>query len=320
MINENKFNDSNLLKKIAGELGYNVSEVTSKKNRLTLNISKNNKFYIANAGSYGYYPDNRRWHTALFKNKIQSGKLLKELGYSFVKSHDYTVSNLTLNEIISDLENLSFDFPIIIKPNDGMKGKDIKYIDTLSQLIKEATARYEENCDFCVQPIIEDKEYRILYVNNSVQVVHSKSLNVITGDGYSSVEKLLSEQASHLSDNDFLQKELVNKGIDIESILEEGHNVKTHITKITHGESVNEIYFNDNIPEAVKTWTSNLGKDLSSSVMGIDIFATDINNPDTFKIIEINSNPAFSYIVNKFNGYNEIKKMWEDTLSAYFSN
>jgi D-alanine-D-alanine ligase-like ATP-grasp enzyme len=320
MTNKLNWNDSSLLNHIATELGYHVEKIASKGNRHTIKISNGEKFYIASAGSYGYYPDNNRWHSALFKNKIHTKTILEGINYPCVKSYNYTIKESSLPGILEALPGLNLTFPLIIKPSQGMKGQGIKYLNNLEMLSEEVSALFTAGKDFCIQPIIKDSEYRVLYINNEVQLVHSKSHNSITGDGTKSVIELLSEKSKNLVDNAFLEQELRQGNLNRDSILAEDKTLKTHITKITHGDLVNEIYFKDSIPEAVTKWTEKLAKSLSVSVMGLDIFASDINDPSTYKIIEINSNPAFSYLVNKFNGYQQIREMWEETLRIYFSN
>lgn len=320
MTNKPTWNDSSLLYHFAQELGYEVEMLTSKGNRHTLKIGSGKKFYIANAGSYGYYPENNRWHTALFKNKIQTKNILEGINYPCVKSYNYTVKESTLPEIQAQLATLPLTFPVIIKPSQGMKGQGIKYLNDLEMLTFEAGALFAAGKDFCVQPIIKDAEYRVLYLNHAVQIVHSKSHNSIVGDGTKSVFELISEKSENHIDSAFLDNELKRGNLSQDSILEEDKTLKTHITKITHGTLLNEIYFKDSVPKAVAAWTDKLAADLSVSVMGLDMFASDLHNPDTYKIIEINSNPAFSYLVNKFDGYEQIKSIWEETLRGYFSN
>lgn len=320
MTNKPTWNDSRLLEHIATELGYTVEKVASKGKRLTLKISDGKKFYVANAGSYGYYPNNNRWHTALFKNKIHTNTILEGINYPCVKSYDYTIKECDLSTILEELPKLDLLFPVIIKPSQGMKGRGIKYLNALDALQKEVTLMFAQGQDFCIQPIIKDSEYRVLYLNNAVQVVHSKSHNSITGDGLRSVSELVAEKSDNYIDAAFLGQELEYHNLNQDSILKKDTTVKTHITKITHGQLINEIYFKDTVPKPVAVWTSELAAKLSVSVMGLDIFAADIHNPDTYKIIEINSNPAFSYLVNKFDGYNHITEIWRETLAVYFSN
>ena len=320
MTNKLIWNDSSLLRHLATELGYTVEILTTKGNRHTIKISNGEKFYIANAGSYGYYPTNNRWHTAMFKNKIHTKTVLEGIGYPCVKSYNYTIKECVLEDVLESLPSLELTFPIIIKPSQGMKGRGIKYLNDLDMLSHEVSVLFAAGEDFCIQPINRDPEYRVLFINGEVQVVHSKSHNSITGDGTKSVSELLSEKSENLVDNAFLEQELKRGNLDKDSILAEDKTLKTHITKITHGHLVNEIYFKDSIPEAVSIWTKNLATKLSVSVMGLDMFASNLHDPSTYKIIEINSNTAFSYLVNKFAGHEYIKQIWEETLRIYFSN
>ncbi len=319
-MNKNNFTDKTLLQDIATKLGYEVTNIATTETGLILMISNGNKFYIANSGGFGYYPSNQRWHTALFKDKIRTASVLEKMGYKCLSSYNFLSEEHQVETLKEELLSLKITFPVILKPSEGMRGRGIVYIKNHPQLLKASVAEHRKGNNFCIQQIVKDVEYRILFTNGEATIVHSKNHCYVTGDGTSKVCELIKniKFPNGELDIEFLNDELVNSNQTLNTILEKGVKIKTHLTSTTVDNKHNEVYFKKDIPPNVSTWTNKLAKGLSATVLGVDIFASDITNPETFQIIEINSNPGFDYIANKFEGYEQLKEMWRGILSSYF--
>jgi glutathione synthase/RimK-type ligase-like ATP-grasp enzyme len=77
-------------------------------------------------------------------------------------------------EIARDIEQ-NFSFPFIIKPNTGSLGRNIFVCRKVEEVERAVNKIFEEDWALLAQELIEkDQEFRVLIVNNSVELVYPK--------------------------------------------------------------------------------------------------------------------------------------------------
>ncbi len=308
-----------LLKQIVSELGYTVSEYQKTKRTTIIKIVKGRKFFLADANTYGFYPQTSRWHAALFKDKFLTQKILKECGYNVIDSVQIDPVTQTFPDLLNLTKLHNISFPVILKPNNGMKGRGVLIVNT-EKALKEAYKTFcTQEKKFLIQPIIEGDEYRILVLNGSVIALQKKEYPSLIGDGITSIKKLLKKITNEEIDRWFLAQNIKRKNLRDTDILKKDQLLPYHpARKNTSLLQKNQIITADNIPIATKKWSEKLSKDINCPVIGIDIFVTEkLSNTKDYTIIELNANPAFSYFVNQFHEYEIIKNAIKKMLREY---
>jgi len=103
--------------------------------------------------------------------------------------------NSDVKDIVSHLTEKQIHFPLVAKPDIGLRGSGVKKIKTLSELLDYAG---KANFDFLLQDFIPfEKEVGVFYVRHPLQKkgkitgIVSKEFLIVKGDGQSTIEDLI---------------------------------------------------------------------------------------------------------------------------------
>ncbi|MFW0739900.1 D-alanine--D-alanine ligase [Flavobacterium sp. T12S277] len=103
----------------------------------------------------------------------------------------------SLAEIVSTIKNKRIQFPLIAKPDIGLKGRGVEKIKSVTELKK-----YKENAnfDFLLQDMIPfENQIEIFYVRypsmrvGKITGIATKEILIVTGDGISTIDELINE-------------------------------------------------------------------------------------------------------------------------------
>jgi hypothetical protein len=125
----------------------------------------------------------------------------------------------SLEAILKIIEVSGIKYPLIAKPDIGLRGSGVKKINTLEDLASYAR---KANFDYVVQDWIPyENEIGIFYVRypdeklGRITGVVSKEFLIITGDGISTIEELIKENPRYELQLKVLKKEYGKKLLDI---------------------------------------------------------------------------------------------------------
>ncbi|SHH83870.1 ATP-grasp domain-containing protein [Flavobacterium defluvii] len=131
-----------------------------------------------------------------------------------------------LKSIADAITEKQIYFPLIAKPDIGLRGSGVKKIKTIHELKEYAE---KANFDFLVQSLIPFKnEVGIFYVrhphqkNGKITGIVSKEFLAVTGDGKSTIEDLINQTPRFQLQFDALKGEY---GDQLNQILEEGESL-----------------------------------------------------------------------------------------------
>ena len=103
--------------------------------------------------------------------------------------------NTDLKNIVDSIVENRIYFPLIAKPDIGLRGSGVKKINTVAEL---NTYAEKANFDFLIQDLIPfKKEFGIFYVRHpldekgKITGIVSKEFLIVTGDGTSTIEDLI---------------------------------------------------------------------------------------------------------------------------------
>lgn len=140
----------------------------------------------------------------------------------------------TPNHIIITKDNLfmfkdtSQYFPCVLKPVDGMQGKDVyTHIDTQEEfdhIINKLIIKYDK---IMLENLVEGNNYRIFIFNDKVMDIIEREKPYIIGDGISNVDELIKRK-----NDDLVKRDLFTvKYIDKKLIKSYGYNMNDIVKK-----------------------------------------------------------------------------------------
>lgn len=132
---------------------------------------------------------------------------------------EFIKEGTSLEEIEEIIDEAEIKYPLIAKPDIGLRGSGVKKIYTVTDL-----KRYAEkaNFDYVIQDLIPyENEVGIFYVRypdekaGRITGIVSKEFLIITGDGFSTIEELIKENPRYELQLKVLKQEYGNKLSDI---------------------------------------------------------------------------------------------------------
>lgn len=134
--------------------------------------------------------------------------------------------NTDLKKIVDTVVEKGIYFPLIAKPDIGLRGSGVKKIKTVSELKEYAE---KANFDFLLQDLIPFKnEVGIFYVRHPHQKsgkitgIVSKEFLIVNGDGVSTIEELIHQTPRFQLQFDALKEEY---GDQLRRVLQKGESV-----------------------------------------------------------------------------------------------
>jgi hypothetical protein len=129
------------------------------------------------------------------------------------------IEGTSIEEIEKIIETSEIKYPLIAKPDIGLRGSGVKKIDTIEDL---KAYSHKANFDYVIQDLIPfENELGIFYVRypdektGRITGIVSKEFLIITGDGFSSIEELIKENPRYELQLKVLKQEYGNKLLDI---------------------------------------------------------------------------------------------------------
>lgn len=230
----------------------------------------------------------------LAKDKIKTNKLLLE---NNVPVPNHYVINNNNKEIY--LNNNKIGFPCVLKPINGMQGKDvftfIENQEEFKRIINDLLEKYDE---IMMENQIYGNNYRIFVFNNKVMDIIEREQPFVIGNGYTSLEELIqNKNDNQLKNNLFPTKNLdwkfMNKqGFSKNSIVPDKKKIFiTNTINFHNGANPTRIPISDIPKENLDIFVKS-HKLLNLSCSGIDYMSNDIKVPyhkNKGSIIEVNS-------------------------------
>jgi hypothetical protein len=225
----------------------------------------------------------------------------------------------TRREIETQIIKANFDFPVIVKPDIGGKGRGVRKIDCIADAVA-----YIEYAQFpmLVQAMIDYKNeagifyYRLPWEENGkISGIVAKEFLTIIGDGINSIEALVMQNERYILQLDALQK---MNDIDLSEILNAGEE-RILVPFGNHARGAKFIDASNRITDALEKKMDNICKKVPQFYYGrLDIMFTnwqDLTEGKNFSIIELNgagSEPTHIYDPSHsiFFAWKEIMKHW----------
>lgn len=200
-------------------------------------------------------------------------------------------------------------FPLVIKPYNGNHGRGVTTnITTPESAMEGFRLASEISGDVIVEKFIAGDDYRLLVINYKLVAAARRTPASVTGDGVSSIEKLIEEtnrdprrgsghekELSRIIINELTLNLLADKGYNLETVPAENEIVylKDTANISTGGKAtdVTDLLHPMNIKLAERT-----ARLIGLDICGIDVIAPNLSTPLTQNggaVIEVNAAPGF---------------------------
>lgn len=211
-------------------------------------------------------------------------------------------ANTLFRDVLNEIKTKNIQYPLICKPDIGMQGKAVKKIENDEELIAYIAA---SKVDFLIQEFIPyENEVGIFYfrypneLNGEISGIVEKEFLTVTGDGVSTIEKLLRKDKRFILQLETLRR---SEGESFNNILRQGER---HIL-VPYGNHVRGAKFIDVshlIDEALTRSIDEACKKIDGFYFGrLDIrynSLEELRQGKNFSIIELNgagSEPTHMY-------------------------
>ena len=200
-VQENMSMKSNYFNRKLNEIGYKVDI-----NTYSILDQNNN---VVKKYPTLYFNSNKSHYVA--KNKPLTNKILMENNIPTPKHIIITNKN---QELFLDASNY---FPCVLKPVDGMQGKDVyTHIDNQEEfniILKKLLNNYDQ---IMLENLVEGNNYRIFVFNNKIMDVIEREKPFIIGNDKNTVQELINEKNQILQNKNlfivkYIDEKLINQ-------------------------------------------------------------------------------------------------------------
>lgn len=276
----------------------------------------------------GYVPINNGLAGSLTTNKNLSYQVLSQAGISVPATA--LLQNLFNNEgeLKADARQLvsKMQFPLFVKPDNGSQGMGIALVSDEKQLLAHIKLWQKKYATFLAQEYINAPEYRILILDAKPRFIYRRIPGKVCGDGKNTFIELV-RGLSRSTDLDlnfginrnYIFEQLLQLNADWQSVIPKGVEVKLSPgVSLKSGRSFSDLAFD--APPSWENWLAKIDRAINARLYAVDFFIRgDYENPDDFLVIEINSNPRFTFL-DQTSHRDVAVNIWAEILQKSFEH
>ena len=198
---------------------------------------------------------------------------------------------------------------VVIKPNNGSEGIGVYHIKDREELLEKTNELFNSNFSISICPFYEiDREYRIIVLDNQVELVYEKIKPVVIGDGKSSLKDLLLE-LNYSYFNNKLNDKKYNRILKKSEIYE--YDWRFNLSNGATAKLVRE----ENLKNYLSNFALDVTKKLNTRFVSVDI----IKSNGKFYLIEINSGVCINKVCNFIDkNYKITKEIYRKAINKMF--
>lgn len=177
---------------------------------------------------------------------------------------------------------------VVIKPNMGTEGTDVYHIKNKQELNNIINKLFETNFSISMCPFYKiEKEYRVVVLNNKVELIFEKNKPVVIGDGNKSIKDLLIELNPYYFNNKILADKY-NKILKIGEVFE--YDWRFNLSKGATAKLVEDT----TLYEKLSNFALNVCQKIGGNFLSVDI----IKCKDNLYLMEANSGVCINKVCN----------------------
>lgn len=267
------------------------------------NIKKTNDKLISNNKTLNYKQINHKQGHFNGNDKALTSELLSKndipVPKYYIWNHNISPSN---NAFL--IEN-QLKYPIVAKPNNGVKGYGVKTDITNSTLLLEHVKTIQ-NSNVIVEEQVYGNEYRILVIDDEIIDVTERVKPHVIGNGIDKLSKLIDDYNKtkkfkiHTYDDNLIK----SQGVTMNTIIKQNKIIiLTNVANMSNGGLIKNVHLEKVHPANIEMF-KRINKIMNTRTLGIDYMSNSIEIPYNISgyVLEVNPSPGLDIHFDKYNG------------------
>lgn len=206
---------------------------------------------------------------------------------------------------------LRFRTPLIVKPNSLSGGKGVSRVDAFLELEPAINKVFDLLTDIeyiaIIQEYIAGKEYRLLLLDDELQLCYEKKYLSVVGDGKKTIEELVHDKNQQLRSrgeridpidphNPILRKVLKREDFQLDSVLKAGGELVLNDVTSNLEAGAEALDVTEKVKQDYVEMARLIAKEMHLRYLGIDFRCPNIMGPASDAVIlEVNGNPGLTH-------------------------
>lgn len=246
------------------------------------------------------------------KDKDYTGYFLARMGYPVPEGETFFSPRWC--QVIGSKRNAEaayryarrIGFPVVVKPNSKSQGFGVAKVHNKKEFLRAARFICQRENVFLVQRVVTGRDYRIVVLDNRVISAYERKPLAVTGDGKSSIVKLLRAKQeafrrigrdTTIDTDDFrIKTRLGRMGISMRSILGLGQEVTLlDNANLSSGGEAKDV--THTMHPAWKRLAAKITRDMGLRLCGVDVMVggSITTSPTRYTVLEINAAPGLDH-------------------------
>jgi cyanophycin synthetase len=300
--------------------------------RFLARVTRGSNSFIASAGLSTVYPLNSHAAAELARDKAYCADVLSAAGVATIPGARFYTDATDADRFAkgqSPADALRYaearGYPLFAKLNRGAHGRLARRIDDANTLIAYLQEARGFDHMILLQPVIEAPEARIFVLNGRARFAYRRARLTLRGDGKRTISEIL---AAHLQDHRLAAEptaleaaasalaKLAKQRRALGDVPAAEEPILTaDAANLAQGGALEEL---DLAPgPAVQAWVARVAAATGLRIFGADLFYERLDDPSTFKVIELNGNPSLTGLW-RAGRRDACLAIWRDVLDLEF--
>jgi cyanophycin synthetase len=296
-------------------------------------VTRGSRSFLADAGLGTLYPLNPHFAAELARDKAYTADVLAQAGVAAIESARFYTdaadggrysAGRTPADALAYAQ--THGYPLFAKPNRGSHGRLARRIDDADGLIAFLREARAVDHMILLQPVVTAPEGRIFVLDGRARFAYRREKLLVVGDGRRTLAELL---ADHLRDPALAREptglvaiaetlaRLARERRALGDVPAAGEIVlAADAANLAQGGRMAEL---DLAPsDAVHAWAARVAAASGLRIFGADVFYGRLDDPGTYRVIELNANPSLSGLW-RAGERDAARAIWRDVLDLYFA-
>ena len=129
------------------------------------------------ASDWNMYPNQQSWHDSIMRYKNLSTHYLSHGNFMTIPGFFYYTDHFSPEQLLEKIHtdvSERFDYPIVLKPNNGSRSKHVYFAKSHEELSRKIVHIQPKIPEMLVQSFVDQDEYRIFIYKGEIQFMYQK--------------------------------------------------------------------------------------------------------------------------------------------------
>lgn len=211
-----------------------------------------------------------------------------------------------------------YDYQLVVKPNDGTGGQNVRKVENPLELEQSVTRLFEEERAIAISPFINiEQEFRAILLDDKVMLIYAKMRPTLIGNGQSTLIELLQRLSMEQNIPQTLASQAIEKYEgDLSKVLAEGEKVALAWKHNLGAGAIPQILADEDLSLEISKLAIAGRKAIGIRFASVDI----VQAAGELKVLEINAGIMMEYFSRHFPEERErVKAIYAKALKEMFA-